>query len=94
MWMSEFEVRPAEANRWWQQNSVIGVILNRLMILFIFAPIGLVFWNYLNLSMVVFGFMIPYGFGLRYLAVRAVRQYLQAHPDELESFVSAGIVNS
>ena len=32
---------------------VAGVVLNRLMILFIFAPIGLVFWNYLNLSMVV-----------------------------------------
>jgi phosphatidylglycerophosphate synthase len=92
--MSGFDVRSGEANRWWQQNSVLGVLLNRLMLLFIFVPIGLVLSNRYSLSMVVFAFMIPYGFLVRYLAMRAVRAHLALNPDALEEFESQGIITS
>ncbi len=90
---SEFRVRSAEANRWWQNNTIPGILLNRLMLLFIFLPISLVFLNYYNLSFVVFTLMIPYGFFTRYLAVRAVRQFLAAHPEALEEFEKEGILD-
>ena len=90
--MSELEVRPAEANRWWQKNTVAGVLLNRLMLLFIFVPIGLVFLDSYTLSFVVFAFMVPYGLFLRHLAVRAVRQHLTNHPEAVEEFESQGII--
>lgn len=89
----EFTVRSAEANRWWQHNTLPGVVINRLMILFIFGPIALVFMNYYNLSAVVFMFMIPYGFFVRFLAVRAVRQYITANPEALADFKKEGIID-
>ena len=92
--MSGFDVRSGEANRWWQQNSVLGVLLNRLMLLFIFVPIALVFTNRYSLSAVVFVFMIPYGFLVRYLAMRAVRGHLMLHPEAVEEFESQGIISS
>ena len=92
--MPTFEIRPAEANRWWQKNTVPGVLLNRLMLLFIFVPIGLVFLNLYTLSFVVFAFMVPYGLLLRHLAVRAVRQYLEVHPETLDEFENQGIIGS
>ncbi len=90
--MSGFEVSSVEANRWWQKNTVPGVLLNRLMLLFIFVPIGLVFLNRYRLSLIVFAFMVPYGFFMRFLAVRAVRQFLASHPEEIEGFQREGIV--
>jgi hypothetical protein len=92
--MSTFEIRPAEASRWWQKNTVPGVLLNRLMLLFIFVPIGLVFLNLYTVSFVVFAFMVPYGLLLRHLAVRAVRQYLELHPEAVEEFENQGIIGS
>ena len=91
--MPEFEVRPAEANRWWQKNTVVGVLLNRLMLLFVFVPIALVFLDSYTLSFVVFAFMVPYGLFLRHLAVRAVREHLKIHPEALEEFESQGIIS-
>jgi hypothetical protein len=92
--MSGFDVRSGEANRWWQQNSILGVLLNRLMLLFVFGPIGLVLTNRYSLSLVVFAFMIPYGFLVRYLAMRAVRSHLALNPDDAEEFESHGIIAS
>ena len=90
--MTTFDIRPAEANRWWQKNTIPGVFLNRLMLLFVLVPIGLVFWNCYKLSFVVFAFMVPYGLVLRHLAVRAVRRHLESHPEAVEEFQSEGIV--
>ena len=92
--MSTFEVRSGEANRWWQENSVFGVLLNRLMLLFIFTPIALVLYNRYTLSMIVFAFMIPYGFLVRYLAVRAIRAHLASNPDAADEFENQGIISS
>jgi len=92
--MSAFDVSPVEANRWWQQNTVPGVLLNRLMLLFIFVPIALVFVSFYTLSFVVFAFMVPYGFFLRSLAVRAVRDHLSHHPEAVEEFESKGIISN
>ncbi len=90
--MADLQVNPAEANRWWQQNSVAGVLLNRLMLLFIFVPIGLVFMNQYKASFVVFAFMVPYGLFLRHLAVRAVRHHVTAHPEDLDEFQNQGVI--
>ena len=90
--MPAIEVRPAEANRWWQKNTVLGVFLNRLMLLFIFVPIGLVFLDSYTLSFVIFAFMVPYGLFLRHLAVRAVHQHLELHPEAVEQFEDEGII--
>ena len=90
---SAFEIRAGEANRWWQRHIPLGALLNKLILIFIFAPIGLVFTEYYRLSFVVFAFMIPYGFLLRYLAVRAVRTYLTEHPEAVEEFTNDGIIS-
>ena len=92
--MPELQINPIEANRWWQKNSVTGVLLNRLMLSFIFVPIGLVFMNQYVLSFVVFAFMVPYGLLVRHLAVRAVRAYVAAHPETLTGFQEEGIIDS
>jgi len=86
------DIIPAEANRWWQKNTITGVLLNRLMLLFVFVPIGLVLMDDYKLSFVVFAFMVPYGFFLRYLAVRAVRQHLELHPVMVGDFTIQGII--
>jgi len=91
--MSEFEIIPLEANRWWQKNAALGVLLNRLMLLFILVPIALVFKEFYRLSFVVFAFMVPYGFFVRFLAVRAVRHHLALHPESLKEFENDGIVS-
>jgi hypothetical protein len=90
--MSVFKVRSAEANQWWQRNQPLGALLNKLMLLFIFIPIALVFKEFYTLSFVVFAFMIPYGVFIRYLAVRAVRTHLAVHPESHEQFEQEGIV--
>ena len=92
--MPEFQINPAEANRWWQKNSVAGALMNRLMILFVFVPIGLVFMSQYVASFVVFAFMVPYGLFLRHLAVRAVRQFVTEHPETLTEFQDQGVIST
>jgi hypothetical protein len=89
----EMEISPFEANHWWQKHRPAGILLNRLMLLFIFVPIALVVKKYYLLSFIVFAFMIPYGFFLRRLAVRAVRNHLAANPGEIEVFEQRGIIS-
>jgi len=92
--MPDLQINPIEAGRWWQKNSVTGVLLNRLMLLFIFVPIGLVFLKHYTASFVVFAFMVPYGLLLRQLAVRAVRQFVTAHPETLPEFQEQGVISA
>ena len=68
--------------------------VNNLMLLFIAVPIALVIEHFYAFSFVVFAFIVPYGFFVRHLAVRAVEQYLVAHPEEFEKFEEAGIISS
>ncbi len=87
-------VSSAEANYWWRKNDPAGALLNNLMLLFIAVPIVLVLKSFYAFSFVVFAFIVPYGFLMRYLAVRAVEQYLEGHPEEIENFEEAGIISS
>ena len=91
--MFECEVSAAEANYWWRQKTPVGALLNKLMLLFILVPIVLVFKSFYGLSFMVFAFMVPYGLFVRYLAVRAVRQHLEEHPEQREEFEQAGIIS-
>jgi hypothetical protein len=92
--MSEFEVASSEANYWWRKNEPAGALLNHLMLLFIAVPIALVIKRYYVLSFIVFALMVPYGFLLRHLAVRAVRNHLQQHPEAREEFEQHGIIST
>ena len=87
-------VSSGEANYWWRENDPAGALLNKLMLLFIVVPIALVIKQFYAFSLVVFAFIVPYGFFLRHLAVRAVEQYLETHPEEFEKFEKAGIISS
>jgi hypothetical protein len=91
--MFEFEVSAAEANYWWRQTTPIGALLNKLILVFVVAPIALVLKRFYGLSFMVFAFMVPYGLFVRYLAVRAVRQHLEDHPEQREEFEHAGIIS-
>jgi hypothetical protein len=91
--MSAFEVSPVGANYWWRKNVPAGALLNNLMFLFIIVPITLVFKQYYALSFVVFGLMVPYGFFIRYLAVRAVRNHIAAHPESIDEFEQDGVIS-
>jgi hypothetical protein len=91
--MSESRIDPREANYWWRKNDRGGALLNGLMLLFIAVPIALVVKKFYALSFVVFAFMVPYGLFLRFLAVRAVRQHLDEHPEEREEFEESGIIS-
>jgi hypothetical protein len=87
-------VSSGEANYWWRKNDPAGALLNNLMLLFIAVPVALVIKHLYAASFVVFALIVPYGFFVRYLAVRAVERYLQNHPDELEQFEQDGIISS
>ena len=87
-------VSSAEANYWWRKNDPAGALLNNMMLLFIAVPIVLVLKRFYAFSFAVFAFIVPYGFLMRYLAVRAVEQYLEGHPEEFEKFEEAGIISS
>jgi hypothetical protein len=82
-----------EANYWWRKNEAAGALLNNLMVLFIVVPIALVLKRFYALSLLVFALMVPYGFLMRHLAVRAVRRHLEDHPDDLEKFEEHGIIS-
>src|SRR5262245_12518369 len=92
--LPEMKIRSAQANYWWQKTEPAGALLNRLMILFIFVPIGLVFTNLYLWSFVVFSLMIPYGFLVRHLAVCAVRNHLSNNPGAVPDFRDAGIIRA
>ena len=81
-----------EANSWWRKNQPSGALFNNLMFVFIVVPIALVIERWYLLSFIVFAFMIPYGFFVRRLAVRAVRRYLMENPEAAERFQQDGIV--
>ena len=88
-----FRISRAEANHWWRESTPAGAILNKLMILFILVPIALVLKSFYALSFAIFALMVPYGLLVRHLAVRAVRDHLQKHPEEREQFEQAGIIS-
>src|SRR5436309_13319174 len=81
-----------EANYWWRKNETAGALLNNLMALFIVVPIALVLKRFYALSVLVFAFMVHYGFLMRPLAVRVVRRHLEDHPDDREYFEEHGIL--
>jgi hypothetical protein len=87
------QISAGEANQWWRESTPAGALLNKLLLLFIFVPIALVLKNLYTLSFVVFALMIPYGLFVRRLAVRAVRQHLEKHPEEQDRFEQAGIIS-
>ena len=87
------DVSSVEANYWWRENTPAGALLNKLMFLFIAVPIVLVFKKFYAASFVVFAFMVPYGVFVRHLAVRAVLQHLEDHPEERDGFEQAGIIS-
>jgi hypothetical protein len=91
--MFEYEVSPVEANHWWRETTPLGAVLNKLMFLFVVAPVALVLKQFYTLSFVVFAFMVPYGLFVRHLAVRAVRKHLENHPEEREQFEEIGIIS-
>ena len=93
--MSEFDeqISSLEANYWWRLSDPAGAVLNKLMVLFILVPILLVWKRFYMSSFLVFALMIPYGLLMRHLAVRAVRQHLQNHPEDRENFEQAGIIS-
>ena len=87
------KIDPLEAHYWWRKNEPAGALLNNLMVLFIVVPIGLVMKKFYVVSLIVFSFMVPYGLFLRHLAVRAVRRWLELHPEKSEEFQQEGIVS-
>ena len=86
-------ISPGQANYWWRKNEPAGSLLNNLMVLFIVVPIGLVMKKFYVTSFIVFSFMVPYGLFLRHLAVRAVRRWLELHPEKIEEFQQEGIIS-
>lgn len=90
--MSGLEISPAGANYWWRKNVPAGALLNNLMFLFIIVPITLVIKHCYTLSFVVFAFMVPYGFLVRHLAVRAVRNHIAAHPETIDELQQDGVI--
>ena len=90
---NDVRISPVEANYWWRQNTPAGALLNKLMVLFILIPVFLVFQKFYALSFVVFAFMVPYGFFVRHLAVRAVQRHLANHPEDRENFEKASIIS-
>jgi hypothetical protein len=86
------QISRSEASYWWRTNSVAGAILYRMMILFIFTPMALVYYRYYVLSFIVFAFIVPYGLLLQYLAERFVARIIRKHPETIEHFESEGIV--
>ena len=89
---AHFEISSFEANYWWRKNIPLGAVLNNLMVLFIVAPVVLVFKNFYLLSFIVFAFMVPYGLVVRRMAVSAVRAHLANHPECVLEFREAGII--
>jgi hypothetical protein len=82
-----------EANDWWRQTQPAGAVLNRLMILFILAPVVLAMNSSYILSFLIFALMVPYGLLVRRLAVQALRRHLRDHPEARAQFEEAGVIS-
>ena len=89
----QFEVDANEASYWWRTNAVSGALLHRLILLFIAVPLVLLWKGYYVTSFAVFGFMVPFGLFLRYMAARAVVVLIEKHPETLAEFEEAGVVS-
>ena len=87
-----FEIDRTEASYWWRTNVIAGVILHRLMWLFIAASAALVWQGYQVLGFLVVLGMIPYGFFLRYLSERACSNFLEEHPETIDEFMENRII--
>lgn len=92
--MSSPEISPVEANIWWRTHHLAGVVLNRLMLVLVLAPVALVLYGHTYLSLLAFATLVPYGFFLRYLAVRAVRKEILARPESAPEFEECGVLVS
>jgi hypothetical protein len=88
----DVEVVRKEASYWWRTSDVVGAILHRLMLLFIFVPLTLVYYRYYVPSFLVFGGIVPYGLLLQYLAQRSVIRTIRKHPEALEQFEKEGVI--
>ena len=64
------------------------------MLLFIAVPLTLVYYKHYVLSFVVFALMIPFGFLLRGLAVRAVIVFIDKNPEAFGEFLDSGVITS
>ncbi len=87
-----FEVVRKEAWYWWRTNHVVGVILHRLMLLFIFVPLVLVYYRYYVYSFFVFAGMVPYGLFLQYLAERSIVEIIRRNPETIGRFEEEGVI--
>ena len=87
-----FEIDRTEASYWWRTNVITGVILHRLMWLFIAASASLVWLGYFVLGFIVLLGMIPYGFFLRYVAVRSFWTFIEEHPETIDEFVESRVI--
>ena len=87
-----FEVVRKEAWHWWRTNHVVGVILHRLMLLFIFVPLVLVYYRYYVYSFFVFAGMVPYGLFLQYLAERSIVEIIRRNPETIGHFEEEGVI--
>ncbi len=88
----QFEIDRTEASYWWRTNVIPGVILHRLMWLFIAASALLVWRSYYLLGFFVLLTMIPYGFFLRYLAERSFANFIEEHPELVDEFVESRVI--
>jgi hypothetical protein len=86
------QINSIEANDWWRQTSPAGALLNKMMVLFIVAPIVLVLKSFYAISFLIFALMVPYGLLVRRLAVQAVRRHLEQHPEARDDFQQSGII--
>ncbi len=87
-----FEIVRKEAWYWWRTNHVAGVILHRLMLLFIFVPLVLLYYRYYVYSFVVFAGMVPYGLFLQYLAERSIVEIIRRNPETIGHFEEEGVI--
>ncbi len=87
-----FRVLRKEASYWWRTRTVPGAVLHRLMLLFIFVPLALVYYRYYIASFLVFGGIVPYGLLLEYVAERSVVRAIRKNPETLEEFADEGVV--
>ena len=87
-----FEIDRTEASYWWRTNVIAGVILHRLMWLFIAGSAALVWQGYSLLGFLVLLGMIPYGFFLQYLAERSFSNFIEEHPEAIDEFVDRRVI--
>lgn len=87
-----FRVVRKEASYWWRTRTVPGAVLHRLMLLFIFVPLALVYYRYYVASFLVFAGIVPYGLLLEYAAEWSVSRAIRKNPETLDEFAADGVV--